>query len=46
MKREIAKDGIFTKPNMTPLESVNKEPMHNVLFYLNVKALENKENES
>ena len=45
MKREIAKAGVFNKQGLTPLESVNKENLHNILFYLNLQALENKENE-
>ena len=45
MKREIAKTGVFNKQGMTPIESVNKENLHTILFYLNLQALENKENE-
>lgn len=46
MKREVAKDGVFTEPNRSPLESVNKANLHDILFYLNLKALEVNEQKS
>ena len=45
MKTNLAKEGIFTKVGFSALESVEKENLHNVLFYLNIKALEKIENE-
>lgn len=45
-KRDIAKTGIFNKPNLTPLQSVEKENLHNILYYVNLQILENEENQS
>ena len=30
---------------MTPIESVNKENLHTVLYFINLQAIETKENE-
>lgn len=45
MKRNVAKDGIFTTGNLSPLKSVELTNLHDVLFYLNINAIEAKENE-
>ena len=45
MKRNVAKDNVFTRPDLTPLQSVEKANLHDVLYYLNLQALEAKENE-
>jgi hypothetical protein len=45
MKRDVALKGLFNQPNLTPLESVNKTNLHDVLFLLNLQSLEAKENQ-
>lgn len=40
MKYDIAESGIFNKQGLTPYESVNKENIHNVLRYANVRAIQ------
>ena len=43
--RNLAEKGYLNKPNMTPLESIRKENLHTVLYYINLQAIEAKENE-
>ena len=45
MKRNVAKENIFTKQGMTAIESVEQTNIHDILFYLNIQAIEAKENE-
>ena len=40
MKYDIAESQVFNKQGMTPYESVNRENLHNVLRYANVRAIQ------
>ena len=40
MKYDIAESGVFNKQGLTPYESVNRENLHNVLRYSNVRAIQ------
>ena len=40
MKYDIAESHVFDKHNMTPYEAVNRENLHNVLRYANVRAIQ------
>ena len=40
MKYDIAESHVFDKHNMTPYEAVNRENLHNVLRYSNVRAIQ------
>lgn len=43
MKYDIAESGVFNKQGLTPYESVNRENLHNVLRYANVRAIQSDE---
>jgi len=45
MKRNIAKEGLFNQKGLTPMQSVERTNLHDILFYLNVQAIEVKEND-
>jgi hypothetical protein len=45
MKRNIAREGVFTKPDLTPMKSIERANLHDILYYLNLQAIEAKENE-
>lgn len=40
MKYDIAESGVFNKRGLTPYESVNRENLHDVLRYANVRAVQ------
>jgi len=40
MKYDIAESHVFDKQGMTPYEAVNRENLHNVLRYSNVRAIQ------
>lgn len=41
-KKEVAKEGVFNTAGLSPMESVEQREVNEVLYYLNIKALENK----
>ncbi len=43
MKHSIAKEGIFNKQGLTPIESVEQTDVHEVLFYAMVEKLQRDE---
>ena len=45
MKETLAEKGIFNQPDLTPMQSVERTPLYDVLFNLNLQVLKQKDNE-
>lgn len=46
MKETLAEKGIFNKQGLTPMQSVEKANLHDVLFNLNLQSLKADEQKS
>jgi len=40
----IAREGLFTRPPLTPIESVDDTPLHDVLRYMEIKIRQDEKN--